>query len=322
MFSMILQFIMNNQLILNIGIASILSLASWFVLPHINIDGHHPFASHAVRVFIVTMIYMVGIVKMVISFILKYKSQSFEQIKKYATTTKQFSKKALHNSVQKTKSMYQNTGELFSKDPIPRIFKRLPIYLIMGSEQSGKTSIINNAGHRLLTASYYGKRALQLVGEFPQFDWYFTDQAIFINCGHNIAHEHKLFNKLLRIIKKRRSSKPLAGLLLLFSIPELILAKHDTRRHVIKDYSDQIRLIHRTLKIKVPVYSLLTKSDLIAGFNEYFNHLSKDELMQLWGMTFPLDLSDNISKIEQYYDISYEQLIYTFNQSIIAYIKY
>ncbi len=41
--------------------------------------------------------------------------------------------------------------------------------------------------------------------------------------------------------------------------------------------------------MRLPVYVLFTKADLVAGFAEFFGALPREEREQVWGMTFPLD---------------------------------
>ncbi len=43
------------------------------------------------------------------------------------------------------------------------------------------------------------------------------------------------------------------------------------------------------LGIDFPVYVMVTKADLLAGFNEYFGNLSRAERAQVWGFTFPIE---------------------------------
>jgi type VI protein secretion system component VasK len=43
------------------------------------------------------------------------------------------------------------------------------------------------------------------------------------------------------------------------------------------------------LGVRVPIYVLFTKTDLISGFVEYFDNLGKEEREQVWGMTLPMD---------------------------------
>ena len=51
----------------------------------------------------------------------------------------------------------------------------------------------------------------------------------------------------------------------------------------------RMRELHDELGVRLPVYVLFTKADLIAGFVEFFDDLGKEEREQVWGMTFPLD---------------------------------
>ena len=51
----------------------------------------------------------------------------------------------------------------------------------------------------------------------------------------------------------------------------------------------RIRELHDELGVRIPVYVLFTKADLIAGFVEFFDTLGKEEREQVWGMTLPLD---------------------------------
>jgi type VI secretion system protein ImpL len=40
--------------------------------------------------------------------------------------------------------------------------------------------------------------------------------------------------------------------------------------------------------VQLPVYVVVTKSDMLAGFAEFFDDLGRDEREQVWGVTFPL----------------------------------
>jgi type VI secretion system protein ImpL len=47
--------------------------------------------------------------------------------------------------------------------------------------------------------------------------------------------------------------------------------------------------LNRELGIQLPVYLVVTKCDLVAGFTEYFDDLSHDGRKQVWGVTFPYE---------------------------------
>ncbi len=53
----------------------------------------------------------------------------------------------------------------------------------------------------------------------------------------------------------------------------------------------RLRELHDELGVRVPVYVLFTKADLVAGFVEFFDSLGREEREQVWGMTLPLDVA-------------------------------
>ncbi len=46
--------------------------------------------------------------------------------------------------------------------------------------------------------------------------------------------------------------------------------------------------LYDQLGVRVPVYAVFTKADLIAGFTEFFDDLDRERRGQVWGVTFPL----------------------------------
>ena len=47
--------------------------------------------------------------------------------------------------------------------------------------------------------------------------------------------------------------------------------------------------LNRELRIQLPVYVMVTKCDLVAGFTEYFDDLTQEGRAQVWGVTFPYE---------------------------------
>jgi type VI secretion system protein ImpL len=45
--------------------------------------------------------------------------------------------------------------------------------------------------------------------------------------------------------------------------------------------------LHENVGIRFPIYILITKSDLLAGFMEFFGEYGKEERAQVWGVSFP-----------------------------------
>ncbi len=47
--------------------------------------------------------------------------------------------------------------------------------------------------------------------------------------------------------------------------------------------------LSRELRIQLPVYLMVTKCDMVAGFTEYFDDLTQEGRAQVWGVTFPYE---------------------------------
>jgi type VI secretion system protein ImpL len=92
----------------------------------------------------------------------------------------------------------------------------------------------------------------------------------------------------LALLKKFRGRRPINGVLVAISASDLLtgdvrlMAAHVTAvRHRLDELT-------RLLGVRLPVYLLITKADLLAGFMEYFEDLGQDDRRQVWGVTFPL----------------------------------
>ena len=54
----------------------------------------------------------------------------------------------------------------------------------------------------------------------------------------------------------------------------------------------RVKELYDQLGVRVPVYALFTKADLIAGFTEFFDDLDRERRGQVWGVTFPLNKTE------------------------------
>ena len=75
----------------------------------------------------------------------------------------------------------------------------------------------------------------------------------------------------------------------MISIPDLIQLEKNTTADWLHAYKQHILLISQTLRIKLPLYFIITKCDSLMGFNEFFDDLRTDERSQCFGCS----LADN-----------------------------
>ncbi len=76
-------------------------------------------------------------------------------------------------------------------------------------------------------------------------------------------------------------------MLLTVSIQDLLQQTPVERKEHAAKLRARIQELQEKLGVRPPVYVLVTKADLIAGFNESFGALSKEERDQVWGFSFP-----------------------------------
>src|SRR5690348_17457893 len=60
-------------------------------------------------------------------------------------------------------------------------------------------------------------------------------------------------------------------------------------RSTLFPYTTLFRSLYRESRLQLPVYVLVTKCDLIAGFGEYFDDLDGEGRAQVWGVTYPYE---------------------------------
>src|SRR6185437_16439019 len=77
------------------------------------------------------------------------------------------------------------------------------------------------------------------------------------------------------------------------SASDLLTADEKERERHVTAIRARLDEIGRTLRIDVPVYFLVTKCDLVAGFSEFFDDLGQDQRAQVWGATFPIEVTES-----------------------------
>lgn len=164
----------------------------------------------------------------------------------------------------------------------------LPWYMILGETDSGKSSSIANCGLHSINSS---------VGPVPgvtttqNCDWWFFDNAIVIDTAgkYAVPVDGKIdeveWQELLVQIATYRKKEPINGILV--TLPtEKLLSQDDS---ILDSYgsfiSERINRIVRVLNARIPVYVLITKIDLLSGFNAFAKSLPIEVCDQACGYT-------------------------------------
>ncbi len=171
---------------------------------------------------------------------------------------------------------------------------QLPWYVFIGAPGSGKTTSLLNSGLEFPLADKFGKEAIRGVGGTRNCDWWFTNEAILLDTAGRYttqessqAEDSAAWGGFLQLLRKNRPRRPINGVLVTVSVQDLLSRPQAERERQASAIRKRIAELYSQLGMRIPVYALVTKTDLLPGFMEYFEHLGKEERQKVLGFTMP-----------------------------------
>ncbi len=202
---------------------------------------------------------------------------------------------------------------------------QLPWYLIIGPPGSGKTTALQNAGLRFPLAERLGPDAVAGCGGTRHCEWWFTDEAVLIDTAGRYTTQDSDrqvdqagWQKFLALLKQYRPRRPLNGVVVAMSVAELLQQPQVDRERQALAIRQRVQELCQTFQVALPVYVVLTKSDLVAGFSEFFADLGQEGREQVWGMTLPLALEAGAPAPLSVVGLELTQLQQRLNQRLLA----
>lgn len=179
---------------------------------------------------------------------------------------------------------------------------QLPWYMFVGAPGTGKTTALAESGLQFPA----GKKAIGGVGGTRNCDWWFTDEAVLLDTAgrYTTQDSHGEVDKaawtgFLELLKKHRRRRPINGVIVAVSASDLMRMNETERAAQAAAIRARIKELHEKLEIRFPIYVLVTKCDLLAGFIEYYDNLGREERNQVWGVTFSNLETDKIDETLQ-----------------------
>jgi len=203
---------------------------------------------------------------------------------------------------------------------------RVPWYLVLGDVQAGKSSFIDRSDQRFSLTRIGRAQALT----YP-VGWWVSNDAVMIDppgafisqaaaAGPLPGPEQpevspppeapaRLWEHLLGWLLSTRSQRALNGVVLVIDLPALLHGTSDQRRALAHMLRARLFEISSRLGARLPLYVVLSKFDLLDGFDQLYGRLPASRREELLGFTFKLAAAGSTDAWLDEYRSHYHRLI-------------
>lgn len=292
----LIAFFTNKWVIQFLGLAAI-SCLIWLAGPLIAVAGHVPLESELARIMVILGLFVGWII---FRLIMQIRAGSAEKqlVQQMVAPEVDHIAAASADEVDTLRKGFEEAMAVLkqsrsaSKSDSQFIYQ-LPWYVIIGAPGSGKTTALINSGLHFPLADKLGKHSIKGVSGTRNCDWWFADNAVFLDTAgrYTTQESHQAVDAagwtgFLNLIKKFRPRRPLNGVIVATSLSDLMQQSEQERAQHAQAVRTRVQELHQLLGVRLPVYMLFTKSDLVAGFNDFFADLGPEQRAQVWGETF------------------------------------
>lgn len=275
-----------------IGLA-LLSLIIWVFGPIVRVGERAPLTSETVRIVLIALLVILWLIWLIVAQRRAIRANRMF-VAEIAPPPVEKQLSPGDESVAAVGAKFQEVmAELKRRKLGGRKFLReMPWYVIVGPPATGKTTALRQSG---LNFPIDLTDDLQGVGGTRNCDWFFCEDAVLIDtAGRYVQQESQPdvdaaeWLGFLDLLKKHRGRRALNGVIVALSIDALSEGEEAVKAHGRK-IRRRLAELNERLEIRLPVYLMLTKADLIKGFEPFFDGLSTAQREQVWGTTFGID---------------------------------
>ena len=282
---------------ITIFVALAFSLLVWFVGPFLAFGESAPFASPISRLITIAIIILLSLTAILLIILRRGKreKQMTEDIVESVDDTDEENELVKAELGELKGKMREALTALRKSKLGKRSLYELPWYVIIGPPGAGKTTALVNSGLNFPLAKSTGSASIGGVGGTRNCDWWFTNDAVLIDTAGRYTTQDSAESEdnagwlgFLKMLKKHRKRQPINGAIVAVSLSDLSLQDEASQKAHAAAIRRRLHELREKLGVRFPVYILFTKSDLIAGFTEFFDNLGKEEREQVWGFTLPI----------------------------------
>ena len=301
----------------------LLALFVWFAGPYFAFADYHPLESILARLILILLIVLVWAGSVAYR---KFKARRASDKLVAAVVAQSTTEDRPSAEARQLRERFEESVAMLKQQRRGgHTLYDLPWYAIIGAPGSGKTTALVNSGLHFPLEQRSG-RALKGIGGTRNCDWWFTDEAVLLDTAgryvtqdSDAAADSAGWAEFLALLRKYRRRRPLNGVLLSISAQDLMQGTTGLEAHI-DAMKRRLSELNRELRVQLPVYVLVTKTDLVSGFSEYFDDLTADGRAQVWGVTFPYDQTVS-GQAAQTFELEYDRLLARLNQRVFARVE-
>jgi type VI secretion system protein ImpL len=190
---------------------------------------------------------------------------------------------------------------------------QLPFYLMVGPESSGKNTLLNKLDIPLPATHPHGSGE-----QISPCDFWFFDLAVIMNLRGDLFIEHEKatshtqeWGAFLRLLRNVRPNQPLNGVVLCVSAEELLTLDPQILATRASYIHEKFREARETLGVKLPIFVVITKTDVVAGFSSFCHEIPSENKGDIFGWSTPyaLDLPYHENWIDEIFDTISSQIM-------------
>jgi hypothetical protein len=172
----------------------------------------------------------------------------------------------------------------------------MPWYVIVGEPGSGKTEAIRRSELRFPDML---QDKLQGTGGTYSMHWWFTNQAIILDTAGAMLMQPEAaarFEEFLKLLRTYRAACPLNGMILTIPTDSLLSDAPHAAEQKARVIATQLAMIQKVLDVRFPIYLMVSKSDRLPGFREFFDMEGQSKFeRQMMGWANPEPLGEAFS---------------------------
>lgn len=162
----------------------------------------------------------------------------------------------------------------------------IPFFMLIGPDGSGKQTLLDSLLFERLTSTYPEINSMWKL---------FKNGAIFkfpkIDLAENLGTFWSFLSELFIFIRPRR---PVDGIIVTIPMDMLLSTTHDIEKQATAIF-ERIFNFQKEINFRLPIYIMVTKSDLVSGFSEFAYLLKERTKQQIFGWSNPHTLNSAFS---------------------------